>query len=79
MCAGRKACTDFAAGDEWTPVDPIEGLIAVNIGEWWLPAAGMMPPSRLSCPKWQPCSLQECFPLAGMALCRSLLDQAFSF
>lgn len=33
MCAGRKACTDFAAGDEWTPVDPIEGLIAVNIGD----------------------------------------------
>ncbi len=33
MCAGREACTDFAAGDVWTPVDPIEGLIAVNIGE----------------------------------------------
>ena len=33
MCAGRTACTDFAAGDEWTPVDPIEGLIAVNIGD----------------------------------------------
>ncbi|KAK9865829.1 hypothetical protein WJX84_009561 [Apatococcus fuscideae] len=33
MCAGRQACTDFAAGDEWTPVDPIEGAIAVNIGD----------------------------------------------
>ena len=42
MCAGRKACTDFAAGDVWTPVDPIGGCIAVNIGEHTLPGWGLV-------------------------------------
>ena len=42
MCAGRQACTDFAAGDEWTPVDPIEGAIAVNIGEKQLAKPGAL-------------------------------------
>ena len=33
MCPGRKASSEFAAGDEWLPVPPLEGAITCNIGD----------------------------------------------
>ncbi|DBB07475.1 TPA: hypothetical protein ACH3X3_008946 [Trebouxia sp. C0006] len=33
ICPGRKAVTEFAIGDEWSPADPLEGAITVNIGD----------------------------------------------
>lgn len=33
VCPGREASTDFAAGDEWTPVRPVKGAITINIGD----------------------------------------------
>ncbi|CUM68128.1 uncharacterized protein PRCAT00005845001 [Priceomyces carsonii] len=33
VCPGRKAHTDFAIGDEWTPVEAMTGEIVVNIGD----------------------------------------------
>ncbi|KAL0032639.1 hypothetical protein WJX77_012233 [Trebouxia sp. C0004] len=33
ICPGRKAVTEFAIGDEWSPADPMAGAITVNIGD----------------------------------------------
>ena len=33
MCPGREATTEYAMGDEWTPCNPQQGAITVNIGD----------------------------------------------
>eukprot|EP00884_Botryococcus_braunii_P008663 jgi/Botrbrau1/17799/Bobra.0127s0048.1 len=33
VCPGREAVTVFASGDEWTPLEPREGAICINIGD----------------------------------------------
>ena len=30
---GREASTQFASGDAWTAVDPVEGALTINIGD----------------------------------------------
>ena len=32
VCPGREATTEYAMGDEWTPCNPQEGAITVNVG-----------------------------------------------
>ncbi len=33
VCPGREATTEYAVGDEWTPCNPQQGAITVNIGD----------------------------------------------
>jgi len=33
VCPGREATTEYAMGDEWTPCNPQQGAITVNIGD----------------------------------------------
>lgn len=33
VCPGREATTEYGMGDEWTPCDPQEGAITVNVGD----------------------------------------------
>jgi isopenicillin N synthase-like dioxygenase len=33
VCAGREAVTDYGGGDTWTPVEPTENAITINIGD----------------------------------------------
>ena len=33
VCPGREASTDFAAGNDWTPVVPRNDAITINIGD----------------------------------------------
>jgi isopenicillin N synthase-like dioxygenase len=33
VCPGREAVTVYASGDEWTPLEPCEGAICINIGD----------------------------------------------
>lgn len=33
VCAGRQAVSDYGVGDEWTPVEPYENAITINIGD----------------------------------------------
>lgn len=33
VCSGRTAVTDYGVGDVWTPVEPCENAITINIGD----------------------------------------------
>lgn len=33
VCSGRSASTDYGTGDTWTPVEPCQDAITINIGD----------------------------------------------
>ena len=47
MCNGRTAVTDYGTGDVWTPVEPCENAITINIGDllmrWYAPLPQLDP------------------------------------
>ena len=51
MCPGREATTEYAMGDEWTPCNPQQGAITVNIGDALM--------------YWSDDKLKVCFSQAG--------------